>query len=123
MVIKFPRPMIGHGSRVFLPPFNITHTSPFTTLSFIKCNFPEVSAGHGYSTSNSDMNKPLITCPVPILNLKGLPLSLEESNFFPSVSVPGNNITNLTNCNITNCTEVKINKNNSSRAQHQDLPV
>lgn len=31
---------------------------------------------------------PLITCPVPILNSNGFPLSLDESNFLPLVSVP-----------------------------------
>lgn len=31
---------------------------------------------------------PLMTCPTPKVNLKGLPRSLEESNFLPSVSVP-----------------------------------
>ena len=33
-------------------------------------------------------SQPLITSPLPILNLKGLPRSREESNFFPFVRVP-----------------------------------
>ena len=31
---------------------------------------------------------PLMTSPIPILNLNGFPRSLEESNFFPFVRVP-----------------------------------
>lgn len=33
-------------------------------------------------------SQPLITSPFPILNLKGLLRSRDESNFFPSVNVP-----------------------------------
>lgn len=32
----------------------------------------------------------LMTCPTPSLNWKGLPRSLDESNFFPFVKVPAN---------------------------------
>ena len=43
--------------------------------------------GAGYGVLGSGV-LPLMTSPFPIRNLNGLPLSREESNFFPFVSVP-----------------------------------
>lgn len=41
-----------------------------------------------YITLVNPWSQPLITSPLPNVNLKGWPLSLEESNFLPFCSVP-----------------------------------